>query len=339
MSVLILGVESSCDETAAAVLQADGEKLLLRSNIVSSQIAIHARYGGVVPELASRAHLRNGIPVLEEALTTAGVTGKDIDAVAVTVGPGLVGALLVGLQMAKSLAYVWNCKLIGVNHLAGHLEAVFLEDQSPAGFPYIALLVSGGHTALYRVEDHLQMYQLGATRDDAAGEAFDKAAKMLGLPYPGGVQIDRLAKQGDRQAFNFPRAMHKTGLDFSFSGLKTACRIQISQLGAIPEGQLLSDLCASYQEAIVDSLWLKTERALAQEGCQRLVVSGGVAANSRLREAFAERATAANIEFYMPSRKFCTDNAAMIACAGYRRFQRSQYDNFDLNAQSRLSLR
>jgi len=343
----ILGIESSCDETAAAVLAVEradeGTRLALRSNVVASQVKLHARYGGVVPELASRAHLTNGIPVLQEALAAAGLTGSEIDAIAVTSCPGLVGALLVGVQMAKSLSFVWGCKMIGVNHLEGHLQAVYLEADAPPTFPFVALLVSGGHTTLYRVDDHTEVTLLGATRDDAAGEAFDKAAKMLGLPYPGGVHIDRHAQTGDPERFRFPRAMmtQKGGLDLSFSGLKTACRTTLQDLspdGDAPEGQLLSDFCASYQEAIVDALWRKSLRALEQEGCDQLVVTGGVAANSRLRERFTTEGAARGVDVYLPSRALCTDNAAMIACAGYRRLAQGEADGFDLNASARVPL-
>ncbi len=338
MSQLVLGIESSCDETAAAVLRADGEAFELLSNVVSSQVDLHARYGGVVPELASRAHLQNGIPVLQEALDVAGVAGSDIDGIAVTMGPGLVGALLVGLQLAKSLAYVWGCKMIGVNHLEGHLQAVFLEEGEPPAYPFLALLVSGGNTTLYRVDGHTQITMLGSTRDDAAGEAFDKAAKMLGLPYPGGIYIDQLAQQGDPARFAFPRAMLHKGLDFSFSGLKTSCRTQLSKFDKKPEGQLLHDVCASYQEAIVDVLWHKAKKALQQEQCERLIVTGGVAANSRLRAAFTERAKEYGITTYFPSKTFCTDNAAMIAIAGYRHFQRGETSEFDINVKGRMPL-
>ncbi len=338
MPQLILGIESSCDETAAAVLSVEEDRMQLLSSIVSSQIDLHARYGGVVPEIASRAHLSKCIPVVDEALEKAGVSGDSIDAIAVTKGPGLIGALLVGLQVAKSLAYVWDCDLIGVNHLDGHLKAVFLEEGPPPAFPFIALLVSGGHTSLYRVNSFSDIVMLGATRDDAAGEAFDKAAKMLGLPYPGGIQIDRLAQSGDCQAFSFPRAMLKKGLDFSFSGLKTACRNTLESLGHIPEGQELSDFCASYQEAIVDVLWQKTKRALQQENIQELVVAGGVAANSRLRAAFQEWSDELGVRLHLPSRKFCTDNAAMIAVAGYFQLKQGERSDLELNAQSRMPI-
>lgn len=339
----ILGIESSCDETAAAVLEVTKvpdapPQFVLRSNIVSSQVKLHQRYGGVVPELASRAHLTNGLPVVQEALSEAQLAPEAIDAIAVTSCPGLVGALLIGVQMAKSLSYVWECDLIGVNHLEGHLQAVFLEAEEPPPFPFLALLISGGHTAIYRVDDHLSITLLGATRDDAAGEAFDKAAKMLGLPYPGGVYIDRLAQDGDRTRFDFPRAMRNKGLDMSFSGLKTACRTEIQKQGAPFEGQDLADLCASYQEAIADVLWHKTQKALTQEGISHLVLTGGVAANSRIRQIFQEQGNECGLQVYLPSKSLCTDNAAMIACAGYRHWQRGARDDLSLNPAGRVKM-
>lgn len=339
----ILGIESSCDETAAAILRViengDGtEQFTLDANIVSSQVKLHQRYGGVVPELASRAHLQNAIPVLQEACAKAGTSPEDIDAIAVTACPGLVGALLVGVQIAKSLSFAWDKPLVGVNHLEGHLQAVFLEAEAPPSMPFVALLVSGGHTALYQVTDHRDIELLGATRDDAAGEAFDKAAKMLGLPYPGGVYIDRLATDGDRKRFSFPRAMLSKGLDMSFSGLKTACRNAIQEQTEPIEGTLLHDICASYQEAIVDVLWKKAAKALAQVEGTQLVVTGGVAANSRLREHFLAQGAQHGIDVFLPSKAFCTDNAAMIACAGYRRLQQGDHDDLSLNATSRVPM-
>jgi len=339
MSTLILGIESSCDESAAAVLKVDGEKFELLSSVVSSQVKLHARYGGVVPELASRAHLQNSLPVIQEALTQAEIKGEQLDAITVTAGPGLIGALLVGLQVAKSLAYVWGTKLIGVNHLDGHLQAIYLEETPPPSLPFVALLVSGGHTALYHVTDHTSSQILGATRDDAAGEAYDKAAKMMGLPYPGGVYIDRLAQTGNIKQYSFPRPMLHKGLDFSFSGLKTSCRNLLKTFDTIPEGEVLSDICASYQEAIVDILWKKSLKALKQVNCKQLVVTGGVAANSRLRSAFVEWGKKDGIEIFLPSRRFCTDNAAMIACAGYRKWQVGEFDDLTLNAYNRAPRR
>jgi N6-L-threonylcarbamoyladenine synthase len=334
---LILGIESSCDETAAALLDtSDG--LRIRSNIVASQIELHRRYGGVVPELASRAHLQQCLPVIQEALSEANVNPADIDAIAVTAGPGLVGSLLVGVQTAKALSYIWGCDLVGVNHLEGHLEAVFLEEGEKPTFPYMGLLVSGGHTELYLVKGHMEYERLGATRDDAAGEAFDKAAKMMGLSYPGGVAIDRLAKEGDKDAFAFPRAMLHKGLDFSFSGLKTSCRNQLQKFEELPSGQLQQDICASFQEAIVDVLWKKTAKAMKAHGITQVVATGGVAANSRLREVFVQNAEKQGWKAFLPSREFCTDNAAMIASAGFRRLQKGWLSDLSLNANNRMPL-
>lgn len=339
---LILGIESSCDDTGAAIIETENEAVVVRSNVVSSQFALHARYGGVVPELATRAHLQNIQPVVKEALQQAGCTGRDLDAIAVTKGPGLKGALLIGVQFAKSLAYAWDCDLIGVNHLEGHIESVFLDEDAPTQFPFVALLASGGHTCLYRFEGHGHITLLGATRDDAAGEAFEKAAKMLGFSYPGGVKIDAHAKTGDPAAFAFPRAMLHNGLDFSFSGLKTAFRKQLEALGhkeIPPTGQLLHDLCASLQEAIVDVLWHKAARAIKQEQCDAITVIGGVAANSRLRQRFQEECTREGWRAHLPGTSFCTDNAAMIACAGYRHWATGERSDLSLNASTRQPLR
>lgn len=338
----ILGIESSCDDTGAAVLHIQNGQIEVCSNVVSSQFAIHERYGGVVPELATRAHLQNGLPVVAEALEQAGVGSADIDAIAVTKGPGIVGSLLVGVQLAKSLSYVWGCDLIGVNHLEGHIQSIFLERNAPAEFPFVALLVSGGHTCLYRVESHEEILLLGATHDDAAGEAFEKAAKMMTLPYPGGVKIDRLSTHGDRSAYAFPRPMLHQGLDFSFSGLKTSFRQTLERMNlkaTPPEGQVLSDLCASFQEAIVEVLWKKSLRALQQEGCTRLAVIGGVAANRRLRDVFQAESEREGVSVHFPSKQFCTDNAAMIACAGYRHWLRGERSDLTLNASTQQSLR
>ena len=338
----ILGIESSCDDTCAAILHIEQDQIEVHSSVVSSQFKLHERYGGVVPELATRAHLENGLPVIEEALQRAGIKGPELDAIAVTKGPGLIGALLIGVQLAKTLAYVWDCDLIGVNHLEGHIESIFLEQNAPSEFPFIALLVSGGHTCLYRVENHGEITLLGATRDDASGEAFEKAAKMLGLTYPGGVKIDQLAQHGSTTAYPFPRAMVKQGLDFSFSGLKSSFRRTLNQLGlqeTPPEGQQLHDLCASFQEAIVDVLWQKSLRALQQENCDSIAVIGGVSANSRLRQVFQEETEKEGFSLHLPSKRFCTDNAAMIACAGYRQWSQGERNDLTLNASTQLPLR
>jgi N6-L-threonylcarbamoyladenine synthase len=278
----VLGLESSCDETAAAIVE-DGH--IVRSDVVASQHDVHARYGGVVPELASRAHLLNVVPVVQAALDRAGLELRDVDGIAVTNAPGLIGALLVGLQTAKAIAWATGKPLVGVHHLEGHLTAIHLE-QDPPPMPHLALIVSGGHTSLVRVNDHGSLLELGATRDDAAGEAFDKGAKLLGLGYPGGAVIDKLAKTGDPKAIAFPRSMlaGEHGAEFSFSGLKTSLLHHVRAHG-IPEDQGLADLCASYQAAIVEVLVRKTRRAARAHDLAHVQVCGGVAANSALRSA------------------------------------------------------
>jgi N6-L-threonylcarbamoyladenine synthase len=325
----ILAIETSCDETAAAIVE-DGRRAL--ADVVATQIEIHRRWGGVVPELASRNHVVQVMPVVDEALSRAAVGPDGIDAIAVTSGPGLVGALLVGVQAAKALALAWEKPLVRVNHLEGHLVAAFLSDTAPA-FPYLGLVVSGGHTSLYAAEGFGEYRLLGQTRDDAAGEAFDKGAKLLGLPYPGGVAIDRLAKEGDARAIRFPKAIVKgADLDFSFSGLKTALLHHVKKHG-VPEGKGLADVCASYQEAIVRALVEKAFRAARRLQFDRLVLSGGVAANSRLRAAVAEKAREyEGMEVFLPAPKLCTDNAAMIAVAGTHAFLRGERAGADLNA-------
>jgi tRNA N6-adenosine threonylcarbamoyltransferase len=325
----VLGIETSCDETAAAVVE-DGRRAL--SDVVATQIDIHRRWGGVVPELASRNHVVQVMPVIDEALARSGVDPREVDAVAVTAGPGLVGALLVGVQVAKALALAWDRPLVRVNHLEGHLVAAFLSEAPPA-FPYLGLVVSGGHTSLYAARGFGDYRLLGHTRDDAAGEAFDKGAKLLGLPYPGGIAIDGLAKDGDRGAIRFPKAIVKgADLDFSFSGLKTALLHHVRKHG-VPEGKALADLCASYQEAIVRALVEKAFRAARRLQFERLVLSGGVAANSRLREAVTERAAEyEGMRVFVPPPRLCTDNAAMIAVAGTHALLRGERAGPELNA-------
>src|SRR3954470_18894161 len=342
MPYRVLGLESSCDETAAAIVE-DGR--IVRSDVVASQHDVHARYGGVVPELASRAHIRNVVPVVQAALERAGCSLGDIDGIAVTNAPGLVGALLVGLQTAKALAWVTGKPLVGVHHLEGHLSAVYLVDPTESGplhsglepdpppFPHLALIVSGGHTSLVRVDGHGQLVEIGATRDDAAGEAFDKGAKLLGLGYPGGVVIDRLAKTGDPTAVAFPRSMTsgEHGSDFSFSGLKTALLHHVRAHG-IPEGKQLEDLCASYQAAIVEVLVRKTRRAARRLGLHHVQICGGVAANSGLRTAMIAAGEEDDFRVYVPPPSRCTDNAAMIAAAGYHHLIAGERDGLDLDA-------
>lgn len=330
--MLVLGIESSCDETAAAVV-ADGKML---SNVVASQIKDHSKYGGVVPEIASRKHIEAIYTVLGEALDNAHVTLSEIEGIAVTRGPGLIGSLLIGLSAAKAIAYARNIPFVGVNHLEGHIAASFLAEKAP-DFPFVALVVSGGHTNVYTVKNYHDFILLGQTRDDAAGEAFDKAAKLLNLGYPGGVVIDKMARLGNPQAVAFPRAM-KDSPDFSFSGLKTSLLTMLKKRGCDFEKSQLPDVVASYQEAIVDVLVEKTIKAAKDNGIDRVVVCGGVAANGRLREKFAVAAAAGKMELFIPPILLCTDNAAMIAAIGEIMLKNGHADSLDLNAVSRWPL-
>jgi N6-L-threonylcarbamoyladenine synthase len=328
--MLVLGIESSCDETAAAVVR-DGRLLL--SSVVASQIDIHRKYGGVVPEIASRKHIEAIVPVVTQALEDAGISGSELDGIAVTRGPGLVGSLLVGLSFAKAYAYARHLPLAGVNHLEGHIASVFLTEKVP-DFPFIALVVSGGHTNIYRVDSLDSFLLLGQTRDDAAGEAFDKAAKLLDIGYPGGVVIDRMAKKGSPEAVGFPRAM-KDSLDFSFSGLKTSLLTMMKKRTTPPTDEELHNIVASFQEAIVDVLVEKTLRAAETAGITRAVVCGGVAANSRLREQFRTNGATRGIDIFIPPINLCTDNAAMIAVMGNYLLTSGRADALDVNAVSR----
>jgi N6-L-threonylcarbamoyladenine synthase len=309
----ILGIETSCDETAAAVVK---EGAMLASSIVASQLEVHHRYGGVVPELASRKHIEAIIPVVDDSLSKADLSLKDIDAIAVTRGPGLVGALLVGFAFAKACAYALEIPWVGVNHLEGHINSVFLEPDPPT-FPFVALLVSGGHTGIYHVTSHTTVELMGQTRDDAAGEAFDKVAKMLELGYPGGSVIDRISRAGDPARIKFPRTyLDKSDFDFSFSGLKTAVNRYITNHKDRIEDQI-PDIAAGFQEAVMDVLCYKAIRAAMVKGCDRIALVGGVAANSRLREKLRSDARRQGIRVHIPSLHLCGDNAAMIALVGY----------------------
>ncbi len=339
--MLVLGIESSCDETAAAVVGDDGRVL---SDVVQSQVATHAPFGGIVPELASRDHLKNARFVVGEALTRAGVTLADVDGVAVTNRPGLVGALLVGVQFAKGLAWAAGKPIVGVDHLVGHLLAAFLQ-RGPAPrpipeFPFVALLVSGGHTAIYRV-DGLEpgaIRELGATRDDAAGEAFDKVAKLFGLGYPGGPVVDRLARTGRPDRFDWTAPMRSaSSLEMSFSGLKTQIMQHVAEHGR-PEGEALADACASFQAQVTFVLTRKLVAAATREGVRHVVIGGGVAANAELRARVAEACRGAGLVAHLPEIASCTDNAAMIAYAGRALFAQGRRDDWSLAATSKTSL-
>ncbi|MEA1946332.1 MAG: tRNA (adenosine(37)-N6)-threonylcarbamoyltransferase complex transferase subunit TsaD [Thermodesulfobacteriota bacterium] len=311
--MIILGIETSCDETAAAVV-VDGIQIL--SSVVSSQIDVHHHYGGVVPELASRKHMEAIVPVVTEALAVSGMDSKQLDAIAVTQGPGLVGALLVGFCFAKSFAFALGIPWVGVNHLEGHINSVFLEENPPP-FPFVALLASGGHTSIYHVTSHTRFDLVGQTRDDAAGEAFDKVSKMLGLGYPGGGVIDRLANKGNSKNIVFPRPfLDKSSFDFSFSGLKTAVRRYIQKNMDTYQEQI-PDIAAGFQEAVVDVLSFKVIHAAMMKGCEHIAIVGGVAANNRLRERVRQEAGQKGLKVHIPCIELCGDNAAMIAAMGY----------------------
>ncbi len=328
--MLILGLETSCDETAAAVVE-DGRRVL--SDVVSTQVEVHRRWGGVVPELASRNHVMQVLPVIDEALRRGEKSLDQIDLLCVTSGPGLLGALLVGVQVAKSIAFCRGVPFVGVNHLEGHLMAIRLEENPPDP-PLLGLVVSGGHTSLYDVPRFGEYRLIGSTRDDAAGEAYDKVAKVLGLPYPGGAPIDELAQRGNPRAIRFPRALSAPGVfDWSFSGLKTAVANHVRRVGA-PRGDELADLCASFQEAVADTLTRKLIAAARKLKRERLLICGGVAANSRLRALGRQRAEERELSLHVPLPKHCTDNGAMIAAAGFEAYQRGVRSELDLNADA-----
>ena len=332
--IITLSIESSCDETAVAVLK-NGREVL--ANIVSTQIELHKKFGGVVPEVASRKHIENIDAVYQEALDTAGIKAEDIDHIAVTYGPGLVGALLVGLSYAKALAFTLGVPLFGVNHMQGHINANYIQhkDLKP---PFITLVVSGGHTHLVEVKDYQNYEILGRTRDDASGEAFDKISRAMGLGYPGGPIIDKLAKQGNKHAIEFPRAYLDDSYDFSFSGLKSAVLNYLNAQKMKKQEIVVEDVAASFQEAVVEVLSTKAVNAAEEKGYKIIALSGGVAANSALREKITQMANEKGIEIKFPGLDLCTDNAAMIGCAGYHNFINGKIDDMSLNAVPNLKI-
>lgn len=332
---LILGIESSCDETAAAVLK-NGREVL--SNVIYSQIDLHTVYGGVVPEIASRKHIEKVIPVVDKALQEANVTLSDLDAIAVTYGPGLVGPLLVGVSAAKSISMASHVPLVGVHHIEGHISANYIENKELEP-PFACLVVSGGHSHLVVVKDYGEYEVIGKTRDDAAGEAFDKVARAIGLGYPGGPKIDKVSKEGNPEAIVFPRAkVGESVYDFSFSGLKSAVLNYLNTCEMKGESYNQADVAASFQKAVVDVLVDHSTHAIQEYGFKKFAIAGGVASNSTLRTAMEKACSKRGVEFYHPSPIYCTDNAAMIACAGYYEFQKGVRSGLDLNAIPNLKL-
>ena len=333
--MIILGIDTSCDDTSAGVV-VGGTRVL--SNVVHSQVKLHHPHGGVVPELASREHLKNIMPVVQAALQEADVRMSDLDGIAVTVGPGLVGSLLVGLYYAKSLSYVHDIPLAAINHLEGHILSIFLEEEVPS-FPFVALTVSGGHTSLYHVKGYGSYTQMGQTIDDAAGEAFDKVAKIFGLGYPGGVVIEKLARKGRSDLIKFPRAyLSKDSLDFSFSGLKTSVSLYTKKWRETEmdnNGVVLADIAASFQESVVDVLIHKLMKAREEKGAEEVVVAGGVARNNRLRFKLSEDSSSEDVRVYYPRPEYCTDNGAMIAVAGYHRLLKGERAELSMDVRSK----
>lgn len=333
--VLILAIESSCDETAAAVVK-NGREVL--SNVINTQIAIHTEYGGVVPEIASRKHIENINPVIKKALSDAGLTLDDIDAIGVTYGPGLVGALLVGVAEAKAIAFAKNKPLVGVHHIEGHISANYVENKELEP-PFVALVVSGGHTHLVKVNGYGEYEIVGRTRDDAAGEAFDKVARAIGLGYPGGPKIDKLAKEGNPDAIEFPRAhVDDSPYDFSFSGIKSAVLNYINSVQMQGKDINRADVAASFQKAVIDALVSRVVRLARESQMDKLAIAGGVASNSALRAAVQQECEKYNIKFYSPSPVLCTDNAAMIGAAAYYEYIKGVRHGYDLNAIPNLKL-
>ena len=330
----ILGIESSCDETSASVVEMGDGIRAIRSNIVASQIEVHRLYGGVVPEIASRAHIEAISGITYQALEEAGITLSQIDAIAVTAFPGLIGALLVGVNFAKSLAYANKIPLVAVNHIHGHVAAAYLSNPALKP-PYLALVVSGGHTAFYRVDEETSLVEIGGTRDDAAGEAFDKIGRVIGLPYPGGAALDKLAYEGDAKAITLPSpALMGDTLDFSFSGIKTATLNYLNSMTQKGEAINAANVAAAYTDKIVKAIVQKAELALEQSGMKTIVLAGGVAANSHLRAALEKMCKKKEICLCMPEKKLCGDNAAMIAAAGYYAYQKGVFADASLNASA-----
>lgn len=336
--MLILGIESSCDETGAAIIKGESksEKVSLLSNALASSLALHEATGGIMPENAAREQVKYIIPVIKEALNSAGLKPKDIDAIAVTYGPGLIGSLLIGVETAKSLSYVWNKPLNPTNHLLGHIYANFIEEegnQNQIEFPALSLIVSGGHTDLVFIKNHNDFKWLGGTRDDAAGEAMDKVGRLLGLPYPGGPHIEKAALSGNAKRFQFPKPLIGSGdFDFSFSGLKTAV-LRETQKNENLDEQMISDISASFQKTVIDVLVRKTIKAAEKYNARSILLGGGVAANNKLREElkFAIEKNNLNVEFFVPSKKLCTDNGAMIAAAAFYNNEISDFRKVDAN--------